>query len=615
MDEELELLRQRALARQRQALALEESPPRDMGQPVAEAQSMPPLVPAMPMADGSIAPGYDMPEGWFVEPQVQPAPPRSWGDAIYDNLIGADDGIDSIGEQVGRGLGSGIARGAAGLASLPQLGMRGLGWGAEKIGDAIGLDGEALRQGLLGGFPLGLEPTPSELGSQLFPETFDYQPDTTAGRYAQTVGEFLPGALAMGPGGVVRNALQYGVAPGLTSEAAGQAFEGTAVEPYARIVGALAGPAIAGGVERVARRAITPYPGADPERLRMADLLREQGIDVSAGQRIGDESLRRIEGSTRAGQALERVQSEQLTRRAMELIGSDAPRATPEALQAARSRIGDVFGDVARGVDVLPDPQHLTRLAQVNAEYGQLMAGGSQVPIIRNVLSEMTSAYRSGNPVAASDLMNWRSLLSRATTSSDGATVQAAAGALEVLDDALTATLQASGRGADVARLTTARQQWRDLLAIQRAAAQASESAQVGILSPGGLYQAVTGQGRDAMALGTRGEMGELASAARGVMGALPNSGTPAGIVARYGRPTPVTGGAGALIGNYLMPGGGGALIGGAIGASAIPARNFFAMSPTGQAYFANQAVGAGPSLLPGWGPVVNALAATQGRQ
>ena len=72
-----------------------------------------------------------------------------------------------------------------------------------------------------------------------------HQPPTTAGKYAYTVGSFLPGALATpaeGPMGVVGNAIKFGVIPGAASEAAGEATAGTGIEPWARfIAGAGAG--------------------------------------------------------------------------------------------------------------------------------------------------------------------------------------------------------------------------------------------------------------------------------------------------------------------------------------------------------------------------------------
>ena len=67
----------------------------------------------------------------------------------------------------------------------------------------------------------------------------NYQPQTTAGRYANTIGSFLPGALATpaeGPMGVVGNAIKFGVIPGAASEAAGEATAGTGIEPWARFV-------------------------------------------------------------------------------------------------------------------------------------------------------------------------------------------------------------------------------------------------------------------------------------------------------------------------------------------------------------------------------------------
>ena len=72
-----------------------------------------------------------------------------------------------------------------------------------------------------------------------------HQPQTTAGKYVNTIGSFLPGALAMpaeGPMGVLGNAIKFGVIPGAASEAAGEATAGTGIEPWARfLAGAGAG--------------------------------------------------------------------------------------------------------------------------------------------------------------------------------------------------------------------------------------------------------------------------------------------------------------------------------------------------------------------------------------
>src|SRR6187397_2110921 len=65
-----------------------------------------------------------------------------------------------------------------------------------------------------------------------------YEPKTLPGQYAQTVTEMVPAALG-GPGGWARRLIQGAVVPGIGSEAAGQFTEGTAAEPYARMIGAV----------------------------------------------------------------------------------------------------------------------------------------------------------------------------------------------------------------------------------------------------------------------------------------------------------------------------------------------------------------------------------------
>ncbi|UIY28689.1 glycoside hydrolase family 104 protein [Neorhizobium galegae] len=77
----------------------------------------------------------------------------------------------------------------------------------------------------------------------------EYKPQTTPGKYAGTVGEFVPGAV-LGPGNLLTNAVKFGVVPGVASEAAGQVTEGTALEPWARVGAAVAAPFATEGVLR-----------------------------------------------------------------------------------------------------------------------------------------------------------------------------------------------------------------------------------------------------------------------------------------------------------------------------------------------------------------------------
>ena len=82
----------------------------------------------------------------------------------------------------------------------------------------------------------------------------DYQPETTAGKYAQTIGEFLPGAALASEESIGKGLVKFGVVPGAASDWAGQLTQGTPIEPYARVVGAVGG-GLAPAVGQVAKLA------------------------------------------------------------------------------------------------------------------------------------------------------------------------------------------------------------------------------------------------------------------------------------------------------------------------------------------------------------------------
>ena len=179
-----------------------------------------------------------------------------------------DDPQVGVGQDVAASGAAGLARGAAGLVGLPGT-----------IGDALNLGGQlALRKGyelatgaapspeggmverffagptpevdaaLIGGGsnPIGGDNL-TRVISALSGGATDYQPQTTAGEYARTIGKFLPGAAAFG-GASPGNLARMGGVPALLSEGAGQATEGSAAEPYARVVAALIGGGVGGAM-------------------------------------------------------------------------------------------------------------------------------------------------------------------------------------------------------------------------------------------------------------------------------------------------------------------------------------------------------------------------------
>lgn len=489
-------------------------------------------------------------------------------------------------EDVLKSAGSGIARGAAGILDLPNAAI-GLGIkGAELVTGKQAPDWLNAAAALpTAGITRGS--TAREIASNLTGGATEYKGQTTPGQFAGTVGEFVPGAM-IGPGSMVKNALQYGVLPGIASEAAGQATEGTAMEPWARALAAIAAPLAAGAATKGIKAAISPYGGADPERLKLAKVLDDFGVPITAGQRTGAEGLRRAEGATGRGQEIMAQQADDFTKAALKTIGTDATRATPEVLASTAKRIGGVFDNVLQGVDVTPDANAITDFSAAMATYRQLAPKATSVPLLENINKELVRSFRGGAPIPAKTLSTWRSSLSQLTTSADTATREAALAALEAVDNSLASTLTAAGRTGDLARLTEARGQWRNYLAIQKAASRAGEERALGVISPSALRNELALQSRTAYATGRRGEIGDLARAGEAVMKPLPT------VSAGGVRNVPGV--------SALLSGAAGSAIGGPMGAVAgmLAPSVYNAARMTGpmQAYLSNQLVSRGGDVL-----------------
>lgn len=513
--------------------------------------------------------------------------------ALAQFVTGGDTPAGQVGEVTGgllNAIGAGAMRGTAGLVGLPGT-----------IGDALG------SAVLSGAQAVGMAPPEARAPESAFSAksligamgtvtggATDYRGETTPERFAGTVGEFLPGAAAVGGLGV-GNLIRYGVVPGVASEAAGQMTEGTAAEPWARAGAAIAAPLALNVAERGIRAAISPYGGADPERLKLAKVLDDYGVPVTAGQRVGSEGLRRREGMTGAGQRIQGDQAEAFTAAVLKTAGINAKRATPDVLDDAAARIGQVFDDVTQGLTVTPQPADATRMVAALDEYMQLAPAQGAPPIFTNIAGMIQRAAGNGAPIDGATIKVWRSTASKLTRSGDVAVREAAIRTVEALDDMLASAMTAAGRPQDVARLATARGQYRNLLAIEKAASGAGEGAATGLLSPSAVRNAVAIQGRSAYATGRRGEIADLARAGEAIMKPLPRPGT-AGELAAMGVPTGIGVSAGGAIGAGIG-GPAGAAIGGLAGAFLPPAMRAMQAGPL-QGWLANQAVGRGGPVL-----------------
>jgi hypothetical protein len=123
--------------------------------------------------------------------------------------------------------------------------------------------GDFITNNVPAGKLLSIAPTTADIHgatSKVIGES--YEPQTTAGEYARTTGQFAPSL--MSPGSLTKRVAQT-VIPAVASETAGQVTKGTAAEPYARFLGALTGGV---ATAKNARPKVAPGPVA-------ADLAKE----------------------------------------------------------------------------------------------------------------------------------------------------------------------------------------------------------------------------------------------------------------------------------------------------------------------------------------------------
>lgn len=493
----------------------------------------------------------------------------------------------SMGEtltDVAQSAGSGLVRGAAGLAGLPGDMLDIVGSGVKAIGSKLGLPEPppVENPSFLHSLVTATEPPTSQSVTSAIENNIGqlHEPQTTAGKYAQSVGEFAPAALA-GPGGIARRAITQAVLPGVASEAAGEATQGTVAEPYARALGG-----ILGGVSpMLPSRMISPLP-ITPERQAAVNLLRREGVQPSVGQATGRRSLRYFENEMGGGtiQAADEARGEAFTAAALRRAGITANRATPDVLDHAFTRIGGRFDNLAARTSVPLDPQFQNDLLNVVTDY-QAVAGAPAQAVEQAMNRIADVAAQNGGVLQGEAYQNIRSKLGQWIKAADGPTKMALRDIQNVMDDAVERHMSQ----ADLADWRDARRQYRNMIVIENASTGAGEDAAMGIISPAKLRQAAVSQDKRGYVRG-RSDFSELAHAGQAVLTPLPQSGTAPRL-----RAMGVTHGISSLAGGLAggsFAGGPGAMAGMVAGAAIPPALGRFVASRAGQRYLTNQLVG-----------------------
>jgi len=223
------------------------------------------------LAGGGVAP--NLPEPTPTEPYVD-----EQGVTRYPNLQQVESG--AFEDIVGAGL-AGMARGVKGLAETPEMLGRAVIRGGQEVAQLAGAEVENEMPVLDTATGRGIEAALSTFGGD---KAMAYRGESTPAQFAGTIGEFV------GPGGLLgggKKLMQASVAAGAGSEAAGQATEGTDLEPYARIAGALVSPYAANKTLSAFQKKNVTSPTISTlkaEKNSAYDLLKSEGTGLTGTQ-------------------------------------------------------------------------------------------------------------------------------------------------------------------------------------------------------------------------------------------------------------------------------------------------------------------------------------------
>ena len=513
---------------------------------------------------------------------------RTLGQTIYENVIGSGE-VDTPGERLGQYIRGGTAAVARGIADVPALPANLAQLGAMGVEKAFGMEEPSMVSRGLAALPdtremLGAVPV-------IGPES-EYVAPGTAGEFISTAGEFAGGAGASaGP----RAMLRYGVAPGVTSEAAGQATEGMDVEPYARAVTGLGTSLLA------APRSAKYTRGAGPDELEMANRLGAAGVKPTAGQLADSPSLMRAEGTS--GPTGEQLEG--FTRATLRSAGNPVDkRATAPALRRTQNNITKGMNDILKDVDVPITTDLGQRTLSVADDYFAGSAGNKLPPSLRRIndsLLDVSTQPGGVSKIPASDLRKWRTTAGIHTTSREEMTRAAAHALRDLIDDASEAALTSLGRADDIDKLGVLRNQYRNFLTIADASTKGGRQGARGILTPERVSSASTRTvGKINRATGKGTDLTELANDALAMIGAAPT--TEAGALRRVALGVGGGAGSGAAIGSFMGGGIPGAMIGAGVGATAPLMVQGLARNPLVQNLLTN------PSALTQSAPVLPGL-------
>lgn len=342
-----------------------------------------------------------------------------------------------------------------------------------------------------------------------------------AGNVLGNVAAFAPAALIPGVN-TLTGATMLGGAMGAAQPVA-------TGESRAANVGLGAGFGLAGqGAANAIGRAIRPVQSnLTPQVASLASKADDLGIPLTAAQRTGSRPLAITESvmenlpfTADKQLAIKGAQKTAFNRAALKTIGENADVASPEILNAAKTRIGQTFQDLSARNVVGLDDEFIGALAKVDASRTAFSSSK-----IGDTIDKAMEVAAKGN-LSGQEYQKIRSSLGKASSSAfstDAELGQALKSIRNALDDAATRSISP----ADKAAWGEARKQWQALKVIEKAAAPTSADAVAGNVSPAKLANALNTIDKGFKYGTGQKELGDVARVGKAfVAEQIPNSGT-----------------------------------------------------------------------------------------
>lgn len=271
-----------------------------------------------------------------------------------------------------------------------------------------------------------------------------------------------------------------------------------------------------------------------PELQGLAAKAEQFGIPLDAADRTGSRPLKvlrsvfeSLPATADKQAAVNEAKRAAFNRAVLGEVGQSATTATPDVLNAARTRIGGEFERLTQSNEIKLGDQFLDALVKVDGSRNEFTSPAVSTAVDK-AFGLLTRAQEQGGKISGVDYQKIRSTLGKAADDAFGSRNSELGQALKTIKRALDQAARDSMPASEKQAWDVASRQWQNLKVVEKAASPTTADAVMGNISPAKLAQALKSVDAQGYTYGTRGDnMGDLARIGQAfVKDQIPNSGT-----------------------------------------------------------------------------------------